>query len=92
MFLLVNALLELSDGLCVFKCSLVELLESFVLLLALLLILEDVLLVGCNGGKNLPLFLEELLFLVVKLLGLLNDVFFLLGETLVDFSFLPLFL
>ena len=70
----------------------IELFETLILLLSLLLILEDLLLVGSDTRQNFPLLLEEVLLLLVKLLCLCDDLFFLLSETLVDLALLPLFL
>ena len=70
---------------------LIELLQTLVFLFALLLVLQDLCLVSCNRGQDLTLSLQELLLFIVELLGLGDDVLFLLGETLVDltlFSFL----
>jgi len=48
-----------------FLSSLVKLLEAFIFLLTLLLILQDLLLVCRNAGKDLSLALKELfLFLI----------------------------
>ena len=90
--LLVDALSQFFDCLLVFECCGVELLETFVLLLALLLILKDLLLVSGDISQDFPLSLQELLLLLVELLCLRNDVFLLLIETLVDFSLLSLLL
>ena len=74
------------------ESRLVELLQSFVFLLALLLIFQDLLLVSGDCCQHLSLTLQELLLLLIELLGLSNDVLLLLGETLVDLPFLPFFL
>ena len=72
--------------------GLIELFETFILLLSLLLILEDLLLVGSDACQNFPLLLQEVLLLLIKLLSFVDNLFFLLSETLVDLSLLPLFL
>ena len=69
-----------------------ELLEPLIFLLSFLLILEDLLLVSSDGGKNLSLSLQKLLLLLVKLLSFGDNLLLLLGETLIDLSLLALFL
>ena len=71
---------------------LIELLQTLVFLLTLLLVLQDLCLVCCNRGQDLTLPLQELLLFIVELLGLGDDVLFLLGETLVDLTLFSLFL
>ena len=90
--LLVDALLQLLNCLLVVERSCIQRLEPLVLFLALLLVLEDLLLVGGDVGENLALPLQELLLLVVELFGLGDDVLFLLGELLVNGSLFPLLL
>ena len=63
--LLVNALLEFLNSSLVISGSLCQLLESLVFLLALLLVLEDGLLVNGQRGQDLSLTLNELLLFLV---------------------------
>ena len=76
----------------ILSSGLIELFETLIFLLSLLLILKDLLLVGSDTRQNFPLLLEEVLLLLIKLLRLGDDLFFLLSETLVDLALLPLFL
>ena len=66
--------------------------ESLVFLFTLLLILENLLLIGRDVGEHLPLALQELFLLVIELLRLRNDILFLLGELLVNSPLLALLL
>ena len=75
-----------------FQRRLIELLQALVLLLALLLVLENLGLVSCDRGKNLTLSLQELLLFIIELLSLGDDILFLLGETLVDLTLFPFLL
>ena len=90
--LLVDALLQLLDRLLVVERSGIQSFESLVLLFTLLLVLEDLLLVGRDVGEYLPLALQERFLLVVELLRLRDDVLFLLGELLVNSPLLALLL
>ena len=63
--LFVNALFKFLNSSLVISCSLCQLLESLVFLLALLLILENSLLVNGQRGQDLSLTLNELLLFLV---------------------------
>lgn len=90
--LLVDALSQPLYRLLMLKRGSVERFEPLILLLSLLLILQDLLLVRSDVSQDFSLTFKELFLLVIELLGLCNDVFFLLGETLVDFPLFALLL
>ena len=90
--LLVDALSQPFYRLLMLKRGSVERFEPLILLFSFLLILQDLLLVRSDVSQDFSLTFKELFLLVIELLGLCNDVFFLLSETLVDFSLFALLL